>query len=151
MVQISWAIHDARGECLHYDDYLIQPKGFEVTDVHYQVHGISTQLAKSEGVPVEQALKTFAKDLKKIDYVVGHFVAFDVGVITAECFRLGLPHPFEARPNNSRLLDSKSQQLKKMAGKRARKGPGLMRLHRMLFQESIQDKHNATRDVVATA
>ena len=176
MVQIAWAIHDAQGKCLHYNDYIVKPSGFKITDVHYNVHGINTALAENQGIPAKEVLQVFSEDVKKVDYVVAHYGGFDIGLVTSECHHAGIDHPFTPGENNCKFLDTKSHQLGYLNRNRARnrqqqqnylfnnagyerkrtqwgnkKGPGLLRLHRILFGEDVPDQHNATRDVVATA
>ena len=151
MLQIAWAIHDSRGACLASRDFLVFPKDFEVEHTYYKIHGISTRLAKYDGVPIEEALKVFSPDIKEVDYIVGHCIPFDIGVIASEYLRANLDHPFELGLDNEYLVDTKSPQLRGFSKRSRARIPSLLRLHEFLFDEPIPDQHNATRDVVATA
>ena len=81
VVQIAWQLHDAMGECLEQQDFLIKPEGFNIPYDAEQVHGISTELALEEGHELEEVLEKFNDCLKKASFVVGHNVGFDINVL----------------------------------------------------------------------
>ena len=54
-VQIAWQLHDARGVLLEQFDALVQPDGFNIPFEAEQIHGISTRLAREEGIFSEPA------------------------------------------------------------------------------------------------
>ena len=49
-IQIAWQLHDAMGNCIEHQDYLIQPEGFNIPYDAEKIHGISTELAQEQGV-----------------------------------------------------------------------------------------------------
>ena len=63
-IQIAWQIHDAKGEVIAHEDYLIQPDGFTIPFDSEQVHGISTALAEDQGIPLEEVLEKFHAALR---------------------------------------------------------------------------------------
>ena len=89
-IQIAWQIHDAKGEVIAHEDYLIQPDGFTIPFDSEQVHGISTALAEDQGIPLEEVLEKFHAALDQVEYVVGHNVSFDRNIMGAEYLRVGL-------------------------------------------------------------
>ena len=62
-VQIAWQLHDKDGSCISHEDYLVLPNGFSVPYDAEKIHGISTALAASEGVPLISVLEKFNEAL----------------------------------------------------------------------------------------
>jgi len=92
-IQIAWQLHDALGNCIEHADYLIQPDGFNVPYDAEKIHGISTELAAEQGVPLRDVLEKFNQALSKTQFIVGQNVNFDVNIMGAEFYRSGLsPH-----------------------------------------------------------
>ena len=151
-IQIAWQIHDAKGEVVAHEDYLIHPDGFTIPFDSEQVHGISTALAEDQGIPLEEVLEKFHSALDQVDYVVGHNVSFDRNIMGAEYLRSGLEDVLE----NKAVIDTcneETAQLCQLPGGRGGKFklPTLSELYRFLFQESFMEAHNATADVEATS
>ena len=151
-IQIAWQIHDAKGEVVAHEDYLIHPDGFTIPFDSEQVHGISTALAEDQGIPLEEVLEKFHTALDQVDYVVGHNVSFDRNIMGAEYLRSGLEDVLE----NKAVIDTcneETAQLCQLPGGRGGKFklPTLSELYRFLFQESFMEAHNATADVEATS
>ena len=46
-IQIAWQLHDSMGNIVEHNDFLVQPNGFNIPFDAEQIHGISTDLAKS--------------------------------------------------------------------------------------------------------
>ena len=152
MVQIAWQLHDAMGECLDHQEYLIRPDGFNIPFDAEQVHGISTELAQARGHSLEEVLEKFNHGLQQAKFVVGQNVSFDINVLGCEFFRSGLATPLADLP----VLDTCTEHtanLCQLPGGRGGKFklPTLSELYTYLFQESFVEAHNATADVEATA
>ena len=96
-IQIAWQIHDAKGEVVSHEDYLIQPDGFTIPFDSEQVHGISTALAEAKGTPLVEVLDQFDAALNQVDYVVGHNVSFDRNIMGAEYLRSGREDVLEGK------------------------------------------------------
>ncbi len=151
-VQIAWSLHDSSGKCAEDHDFIVKTDGFNIPLSAYNIHGISDELSQKEGHPIDQVLLALDKTIKKSDFIVGHNIGFDIGGISSEYLRLERPHPFKQH----QLIDTCSDQTKQLCrieGGRGKgfKFPKLEELHQFLFNETITDSHNATRDVVATA
>ncbi len=152
VVQIAWQLHNEKGELIENKDYLIAPDGYDIPYDSEQIHGISTELAKSQGVPLEQALKEFNLALTQAKFVVGQNVKFDTNVTGCEFYRLGLATPM----NDMDVLDTCTETTANLCqipgGRGGRfKLPTLSELHDYLFREKFAEAHNATADVEATA
>ena len=151
-VQIAWQFHDINGDCLLHEDYLIKPDDFDIPFDSEKIHGISTELAEKKGEPLENVLNNFKSVLNKTKFICGHNVSFDINIIGAEFFRLGIENQFDQIP----VIDTCTEQtasLCKLPGGRGGKFkfPTLVELNYFLFKENFDDAHNATADVEATA
>ncbi len=150
-VQISWQLHDAMGNLVDHQDYLVQPDGFNIPYESEQIHGISTALAEQEGVPLPTVLEKFNEALSKAKFVVGQNVDFDINVMGCEFYRSDVDNPLQELP----VLDTCTEhtaELCKIPGGRGGKFklPTLTELHEFLFGEPFAEAHNATADVEAT-
>ena len=150
-VQIAWQLHDAMGNCIEHQDYLIQPDGFNIPYDAEKIHGISTELAQEQGLPLKEVLKKFNIALSKSKFVVGQNVAFDLNIMGCELYRENVESPLLQLP----ILDTCTEHtaaLCKLTGGRYGKFklPTLTELHEYLFGKAFNEAHNATADVEAT-
>ncbi|MCH2230749.1 MAG: DNA polymerase III subunit alpha [Crocinitomicaceae bacterium] len=151
VIQIAWQLHNEMGEVVQSKDYLIDPDGFNIPFDSEQIHGISTELAKDQGVPLADVLNEFNEALGKAKFVVGQNVKFDLNVWGCEYHRLGIETPM----NDMDVLDTCTEVtagLCKIPGGRGGrfKLPTLTELHEFLFNQPFAEAHNATADVEAT-
>ncbi len=156
VVQLSWQLHAANGKLLSQHDYIIQPEGFTIPFNAEKVHGISTQRALDEGLPLAEVLTTFGNDLARANVVVGHNVDFDINITAAEFIRAGLSQSGDDNPVlQSPKIDTKdaSTDFCKIPGGRGGryKWPTLSELHEKLFGARFDGAHNSAYDVDATA
>ena len=150
-VQIAWQLHDAMGNCIAHQDYLVQPEGFNIPYDAEKIHGISTELAQEQGTPLGEVLEKFNAALSKTKFLVGQNVKFDINIMGAEFYRSGWPDALSELP----VLDTcteKTAALCQIPGGRGGKFklPTLTELHDFLFNEPFAEAHNATADVEAT-
>src|SRR5690606_27954256 len=146
-VQIAWQLHDDSGKLLQNKDFLIRPEGFDIPYDSEKVHGISTELAENEGVPLAEVLAQLNQVLQNAKIVAGHNVGFDLNVIGCEFFRKNTATSlFEKK-----VLDTCTEptaELCKIPGGRGGKFklPTLTELHEFLFDQKFVEAHNATAD-----
>ena len=150
-IQIAWQLHDAMGNLVEHQDYLVQPDGFTIPFDAEQIHGISTELAQQQGVPLAEVLEKFNIAMSKTKFIVGQNVHFDLNIMGAEFHRLNIENPLQELP----VLDTCTEhtaQLCQIPGGRGGKFklPTLTELHEYLFGEPFGEAHNATADVEAT-
>ncbi|MEW7290084.1 DNA polymerase III subunit alpha [Aquimarina sp. 2304DJ70-9] len=150
-IQIAWQLHDEMGNCIEHQDYLVKPDGFNIPYDAEKIHGISTELADHDGITLEEVLEKFNIALSKTKFVVGQNVGFDVNIMGAEFYRLGLENNLQELP----VLDTCTEvtaELCKIPGGRGGKFklPTLTELHEYLFDNAFGEAHNATADVEAT-
>jgi DNA polymerase III subunit alpha len=150
-IQIAWQLHDEMGNLLENQDYLIQPDGFNIPYDAERIHGISTELAQQNGVPLKEVLLKFNTALAKSKFVVGQNVGFDVNIMGCEFHRMGVESPMSSMPVLDTCTEVTAKLLKLPGGKGGRfKLPTLTELHQFLFGVPFAEAHNATADVEAT-
>lgn len=150
-VQIAWQIHDDMGRLVSHEDYLIKPEGFNIPYDAERVHGISTELAMEQGIPLAEMLEKFNAALASCKFVVGQNVGFDLNVMGCEFHRLGVETPLLSMPVLDTCTEVTAGLLQIPGGRGGKfKLPTLTELHQYLFNEPFDEAHNATADVEAT-
>ena len=151
MVQISWQVHDIKGDLVEVKNYIIKPEGYSIPYAVVKVHGITTQRAEKQGVALDFVLEEFNKALELSKFVVGHNISFDNNIIGAEFHRKGIA----TKLSELGTLDTKDDGTEYCALPGGRGGkfkwPKLGELHKKLFGHTFAEAHNAAADVEATA
>lgn len=151
VVQIAWQVHDQMGELIEHKDYLIKPDGYDIPYDSEQIHGISTELAEQDGVPLIDVLQEFNEALAKAKFVVGQNIEFDLNVLGCEFIRYDRPTRMLDMPVLDTCTEGTAELCKIPGGRGGKfKLPTLTELHEYLFHEPFAEAHNATADVEAT-
>ena len=151
-IQIAWQLHDAMGNCIEHQDYLIKPDGFNIPFDAEKIHGISTELAQEQGIDLDKVLEKFNEALSKTKFVVGQNVEFDLNIMGCEYVRKNIETPLLKLPVLDTCTELTAALCKLPGGKGNRfKLPTLTELHEYLFHRPFKEAHNATADVEATA
>jgi len=139
------------GNLIEHQDYLIKPDGFNIPFDSEKVHGISTELATEQGVPLQDVLVKFNEALAKAKFVVGQNIGFDINIMGCELYRYGVDSPMASMPVLDTCTEVTADLLKLPGGRGGRyKLPNLTELHSYLFGVPFAEAHNATADVEAT-
>ncbi|WP_179021718.1 DNA polymerase III subunit alpha [Winogradskyella forsetii] len=150
-IQIAWQLHDAMGNCIEHQDYLVQPEGFNIPYDAEKIHGISTELAQEQGVPLSEVLEKFNLALSKTKFVVGQNVTFDLNIMGAEFVRENVANPLQELPVLDTCTEHTAELCQLPGGRYGKfKLPTLTELHQYLFNKPFAEAHNATADVEAT-
>ena len=150
-IQIAWQLHDDMGNLVEHQDYLIKPEGFNIPFDAEKIHGISTELAEQDGISLAEVLEKFNIALQKTKFIVGQNVGFDVNIMGAEFYRLGLDTPMMDLPVLDTCTETTAELCKIPGGRGGKfKLPTLTELHEHLFGVGFAEAHNATADVEAT-
>src|SRR5690554_987691 len=150
-VQIAWQLHDENGKLVENQDYLIKPDGFNIPFDSERIHGISTELAMEQGIPLTEVLEKFNVALSKAKFVVGHNVGFDLNIMGCEFHRKSVETELNSKPLLDTCTEDTAELLKIPGGRGGRfKLPTLTELYQFLFNENFKEAHNATADVEAT-
>ena len=150
-IQIAWQLHDADGNILEHQDYLVQPEGFNIPYDAEKIHGISTELAQQKGIPLAEVIEKFTEALSKTKFIVGQNLGFDNNIMGAEFHRLGIENPLPNYPVLDTCTETTAQLCQLPGGRGGKfKLPTLTELHKFLFNKPFNEAHNATADVEAT-
>lgn len=150
-VQIAWQLHDAMGNLIEHQDYLINPEGYNIPYDAERIHGISTELAQKEGIELKVALERFNEAMGKAKFIVGQNVGFDVNIMGCEFYRMGIASQMAQMPILDTCTEITAELLKLPGGRGGKfKLPTLTELHQYLFGVPFAEAHNATADVEAT-
>ena len=145
LATVSYSFNE-RPKMIRRRQFIIRPNGFEIPEASSRIHGITTERARAEGVPVREALKTFYSDVVGCDMLVGHNIDFDKKIVGAELIRAGFP---PVRPERRKICTMK-ESIRFCALPRY-KWPKLVELHHKLFGRGFEGAHDAMNDVEATA
>ncbi|MDN3664330.1 DNA polymerase III subunit alpha [Algibacter miyuki] len=150
-IQIAWQLHDEMGNCIEHQDYLVKPEGFNIPYDAEKIHGISTELAQEQGIPLAEVLEKFNEALGKTKFVVGQNVKFDLNIMGAEFVRGDVENPLQELPVLDTCTEHTANLCQIPGGRYGKfKLPTLSELHEHLFNVGFSEAHNATADVEAT-
>ena len=150
-IQIAWQLHDELGNLIEHQDYLVQPEGFNIPYDAEKIHGISTELAKEQGISLNKVLEKFNEALNKTKYIVGQNVTFDLNIMGCEFVRENTASQLQELPVLDTCTEHTATLCKLPGGRYGKfKLPTLTELHQYLFNKTFNDAHNATADVEAT-
>ncbi len=151
LVQLAWQLHDDKGELIEVKNYIVKPDGFVIPFNAEQIHGISTERAERQGMPLDFVLEEFNKALAQTQVCIAHNIDFDTNVMLCEYHRQGT----ESTLADKIEVDTMKNTIDFCAipgGKGGKfKFPKLEELHHKLFNEGFDAAHNAAADVEATA
>ena len=150
-IQIAWQLHDEMGKLIEHQDYLVQPEGFNIPFDAEKVHGISTELAEANGLPMAKVLEKFNLALSKSKFIVGQNLKFDINIMGCEFHRFGIESQMISMPVLDTCTEVTASLLQLPGGRGGKfKLPTLTELHSYLFNKPFSEAHNATADVEAT-
>jgi DNA polymerase III epsilon subunit-like protein len=148
LVQLAWILSDDKGNRIHSGNVIVRPDGFEIPTDAAKVHGITTEVAMREGIPLSEAIDQFVEDLNTAKYIVGHNIEFDKKIVGAEMIRLGLKDIMDSKKSHCTMQSS--IDFCKIPGKYGYKYPKLQELYKKLFGIEFDNAHNAMSDIEAT-
>lgn len=143
LVELAWAVYDVDGLLVRKQQCLISPVGYLIPADATLIHGITTEVALAEGIPLHRALGRFATDVLKCSFVVARNAEFDCKILKAEIHRLGRPDFLSRAP-----VVCTMQMGTNASGD---KWPRLLELHQRLFGIGFENQHRAGGDVAACA
>jgi DNA polymerase III epsilon subunit-like protein len=150
LVQLAFLLHDDDGKELESGNFIIRPDGFYIPFEASMVHGITTERALLDGIPITDALCRFDKMMQQSHSLVGHNISFDEKIVGAEYIRNGRK---DIMLNKNKIctmyLSADYCNLKNKYG--SCKWPKLSELYYKLFNTDFAEAHNASADIRATA
>jgi DNA polymerase III epsilon subunit-like protein len=153
--QISWLVFDDATGNAYTKDYIVKlPEGVIIPEVCVNIHGISNEKMRKEGIDIKIVLEEFTRDWMKCHILIAHNLDFDNRVLQAEYHRngtinwLGRHRKIEyctmIYGKNFTNLIRKS----KFGTGTWQKPPKLIELHEKLFGSSPKNLHNSLIDVL---
>jgi len=150
LVQIAWFHCDNSGNILTDSNYTVKPQGFTIPEDAIEVHGISTEMATSEGIDLKTVLIEFSKAISQSNFLVAHNLNFDEKIVGAEFLRVNVNNQLSMIPKICTM--EMSINYCKLPGNYGKyKWPSLSELHYKLFDEYFDEAHDAAVDVKACA
>ncbi|MDF1672373.1 MAG: DNA polymerase III subunit alpha [Vicingaceae bacterium] len=151
MVQLAWQLHSNTGKLIKAQNFIVKPDGYDIPIGVSNIHGITTERALRDGHDLRLVLEALKSDLEITQYNVGHNIEFDINVVGAEFYRLGIENDLASKKD----IDTMKSSVDFCAIPGGRGGrfkyPKLTDLHIKLFGEGFGDAHDAAYDVDATA
>jgi DNA polymerase-3 subunit epsilon len=152
LVQLGWVVCDGGFEPKCEAEMIVYPEGYRIPRGAKRIHGISTRRARKYGVPLQEALATFAATLGECRVVAAHNLDFDRNVLGAEYLRAGIRDPFR---NVARFCTMKygTNRLCRLTPRHygEYKWPTLGELHEFCCGETLRGAHGALGDARAVA
>lgn len=130
-------------------DVIVKPDGWTIPEAAAKVHGITTERAMAEGIPLLEAMRQFNDIVKGCDRMIGHNEAFDNKVIR---------HALKIIKRKIDLPEKRSctMMMAKNVVKKPPKFPGadyawpnLQETYVFLFGREFQGAHTSLADVNA--
>lgn len=152
MVELAWAISQD-GETLEGQHArLIQPDGWAIPPEAEAIHGITTEDCQIHGMPASEVLAEILGVTSRAALLVGHNIEFDLAIVGAELYRIGLGDVADLMAGQLRYCTMRSGvELCRLPGRYGFKWPRLNELYRELFGREPKLAHRAGADVQATA
>lgn len=148
LVQLAWVMCDDSGQVVESRDVLVRPEGFVISPEVSRIHGITTEIAREKGRPLQEVMEQFSDKIDEAGVLVGHNIHFDECIVGAEFERLRMMTSLFLKPKYCTMKGATAYC--KLPGKNGLKPPRLSELHRILFGTDFDQAHNALMDVEAT-
>lgn len=146
-VQISWLIFTKDGKQVKAEDHYIKDNDFEIAESATKIHGITRAFLNEKGRWRNEVLSLLVNDLAEYDpLVVGHFMLFDFHMLGADFFRAAIDAPLKRQGTFCTMLGSRH-----LIKNPSVKFLSLGQLYETLFNERLENQHNAFVDASATA
>ena len=149
MVQIAWLLFDTDGHEIAAHEQIIRPEGFVIPADATRIHGITTEMALEQGIPLPTVLDEVVADLEQASVLIAHNMSFDEKILGSELLRAGRPDLVAKKKRRCTMRGSTDHC--KLPGRYGYKWPTLQELHTTLFDESFDEAHRALPDVRACA
>lgn len=172
IVQFSYLIYDTElNDVVVVRDNIVKVgAGINIPEESTAIHGITNQMSQTDGISLSKIFRSFFRDLKTADRLVGHNISFDVNLVIVELLRM----IYDAPPNSEAGVSTNKKNLHQIAnfkniyctlqesidlcaikavtklGKEYNKFPKLIELHQKLFQTMPNNLHNSLIDILVT-
>jgi len=172
IIQLSYIIYDTIGKKIvyRYNQYIRIPENIKIPNIVVQITGITNEKCAEQGIPIEEALIAFYRDMHLCSRIIAHNYNFDKTVLQTEFKRYMYLEHFRNSCPNAPLLFSfeylKSQNIRstctmglgtgickipnpRFPNANLYKWPKLSELHQHLFGYVPENLHDSNVDVEA--
>lgn len=154
IVQLAAVVCNEQGETLETYNAIVCPEGFLIPARAAGIHGITTEIAKREGLLLSDVLDAFLKLSVNVDVLVAHNMNFDFAKVVHELRRKQRYQQIEAFSKIPKFCTMQSTIDFVAVGwnsyYQSYKWPKLQELHFKLFNCHFKGEHDALADVNAT-
>lgn len=152
IIQLAYSIYDESGKEVKRVCKLIKPDGWVIPREEFWLkNGYSTEENEKNGVPLKEVLEEYTADRLACHYAIAHNMNFDSKIIRSEMFRYGIKTEFTAKKICTMMKTISFCNISHTNGRKGKKFPQLIELHRKLFNADFQGAHDAGNDVDACA
>lgn len=127
---------------------LIEPHNWTISKEVSDIHGITEDEARSNGIPLRTAAHAFWWLVSKADLLVAHNVDFDLLVMRTAFSRMQMEDNLVTKPRFCTMRTS--TDICQLPGPYGYKWPKLGELYQFAFNEPLVDAHDAMVDLRAT-
>ena len=146
-VQIAWVVYTKDGNLVKTENHYIEDRDIKINPSAIKIHGITKDFLKERGEGRNTVMQLFADDLLNYQpLVLGHFMEFDYHIASADFHRAGISNPLENLPTYC-TMRATSFYVRDPSVGHLRLGE----LYSMLFDDKLENQHNALVDANATA
>jgi DNA polymerase III subunit epsilon len=151
MVQLSYMVVDENTHEIitEVNDYINIDDDVVITEKSFDVHGLTHEFLKKNGISVQDALHKFNTHAKDCTIAVGHNVSFDKRMVMVEGIRnkirINMKDTFCTMKNSTELCAIKQTS---KDGSTYFKYPNLSELHYHLFTHNVKNLHDASVDIL---
>jgi DNA polymerase III epsilon subunit-like protein len=150
LVELGALLYTDEGKLYGKLELIVKPDGFEIPKAASDVHGITTERALSEGVPLVEAMSRFDKMVDLCHTVVAHNLSYDYLIYRGECIKLGLEDKLKDKTHA--CTKELMTDVCKIPGNYGKyKWPTLQEAHVHLFNYEFSGAHGAMADIQACA
>lgn len=146
-IQVAWIIFSKEGDELKRENFYVNNNDVPITQEAKLIHQLNENYLKENGVPREFIMQKLADDLKRYSpLMVGHFIALDFHILSADFVRSGLINPLKQLPLFCTMLASEKYSRKPWV-----KYLRLSAFFSELFNREMINAHNAMVDAETTS
>jgi DNA polymerase III epsilon subunit-like protein len=142
IVSISWILANEDLDVVESQTHLIKPDGYVIPESSTKIHGITQEMAESQGKDISIVIKILEELVPLVNTIVAHNLPFDLNILRSECFRYGREELAETLYHVERYCTM--ERGKKLLS--LRKNPKLAELYQELYDKDITNAHDAEFD-----
>jgi DNA polymerase III epsilon subunit-like protein len=154
IIQLSCVLFDTESKHIVQMNKIIRiGEEVELTERSVEIHGITRERSRSEGISIADAMRQFKSLCNAADVVVAHNISFDKSMVMVESQRCGVRHELYRTKSYCCTMKS-TQEFCNIIAKSPKDGeeyvkyPTLTELHEKLFGTRPANTHDAFVDVL---